>query len=295
MRVTQSMVSSQTLTNIQKNNGKLANLQEQLSTGKKINRPSQDPVVATSSMRHRTELRGIEQYERNVSEAKTWMESADSSLDTVNQAMQQMREIIVQASNDTYDETQRQAMAEEVGQLISHIEDLANTQVNNKYIFNGTDTANPPVDLAEGIFPNPDTDAGEVTLELMDGVEVPINVSADQVFHEEMFTDLQTLESKLEDPDTSDETFDAFLETIDGHLDEVLRVEAKLGARVNRVEMIEDRLGDQNEIATRIMSDNEDADVAEVIMDLVTQESLHQAALSAGARIIQPSLMDFLR
>ncbi|AXF56311.1 flagellar hook-associated protein FlgL [Salicibibacter kimchii] len=293
MRVTQSMISSQTLTNIQNNNSKLANLQEQLSTGKKINRPSQDPVVATSSMRHRTELREIEQYDRNVSEAKSWMESADISLDTVNQTMQRMREITVQASNDTYDENQRQAMAEEVGQLISHIEDLANTQVNNNYIFNGTDTTNAPVDLAGGHFPDADTD--EVTLELMDGVEVPINVSADQIFHEDMFADLQELKSKLEDPDTSDETFDAFLSTIDGHLDEVLRAEAELGARVNRVEMIEGRLGNQNEIATRIMSENEDADIAEVIIDLVTQESLHQAALAAGSRIIQPSLMDFLR
>ncbi|QDI91837.1 flagellar hook-associated protein FlgL [Salicibibacter halophilus] len=292
MRVTQSMISSQSLTNIQKNYGKLANLQEQLSTGKKLNRPSQDPVAATSSMLHRSELRGIEQYERNVAEANTWMESADSSLDTVNQAMQRIREITVQASNDTYDENQRQGMAEEVNQLISHIEDLANTQVNNKYIFNGTDTSNPPVDLSEGIFP---ADIDEVNIELMNGVTVPINVNTDQVFSEEMFTDFQTLENKLMDTDLSDETFNAFLATIDGHLDEVLRVEAEIGAKANRVEMIEDRLDNQKGIATRIMSDNEDADIAKVITELVTQESLHQAALAAGARIIQPSLVDFLR
>lgn len=292
MRVTQSMISSQSLTNIQKNYGKLANLQEQLSTGKKLNRPSQDPVAATSSMLHRSELRGIEQYERNVAEANTWMESADSSLDTVNQAMQRIREITVQASNDTYDENQRQGMAEEVNQLISHIENLANTQVNNKYIFNGTDTSNPPVDLSEGIF---SADIDEVNIELMNGVTVPINVNTDQVFSEEMFTDFQTLENKLVDADLSDETFNAFLATIDGHLDEVLRVEAEIGAKANRVEMIEDRLGNQKGIATRIMSDNEDADIAKVITELVTQESLHQAALAAGARMIQPSLVDFLR
>ncbi|SDI45043.1 flagellar hook-associated protein FlgL [Natribacillus halophilus] len=291
MRVTQSMISSQTLTNIQNNYGKLANLQEQLSTGKKINRPSQDPVAATSAMQYHTELRGIEQFQRNTSEANAWLESTDSALDTVNQALQRIREMTVQASNDTYDETQRMNMAEEVGQLITHIEDLANTQVNNKYIFNGTDSRNPPVNLAEETFP---TDTDTVTVELMAGVEVPINVEAGQVFGEDMFADLRALENKLMDPETSDEELDAFLTTIDSHVDETLRTEAEVGARMNRVAMIEDRLAEQNVIATRIMSDNEDADIAEVITELVTRESVHQASFASGARIIQPSLIDFL-
>ncbi|MBB6450371.1 flagellar hook-associated protein 3 FlgL [Geomicrobium halophilum] len=292
MRITQSMISNQTLGNIQNNYGELSKLQEQISTGTKISRPSEDPVLATNAMRYRTELREIDQFQRNTSVANLWMQSSDNALYTVNQTIQRIREITVQASNDTYDQAQRQDMAEEVKQLISHIEDLANTKVNNNYIFNGTDATNPPVNLDTQEFPD-HTDL--LNVELMNGVEVPINVNADQLFRAEMFRDLQELERNLRDPETSDRELDDFLRTIDGHLDEVLRTEAQLGARINRVEMIEDRLSEQKEIATKVMSDNENVDMAAVITDLITQESVHQAALSAGARIIQPNLIDFLR
>lgn len=64
---------------------------------------------------------------------------------------------------------------------------------------------------------------------------------------------------------------------------------------MNRLDLVENRLSEQEVIAKRVMSDNEDADMEKVIMNLKTQESVHRAALAAGSRIIQPTLLDFLR
>src|SRR5690606_18096233 len=99
----------------------------------------------------------------------------------------------------------------------------------------------------------------------------------------------------LEDPDVTGEDLTKFLDNFDKHIDNFVSERAELGARVNRAEMIESRLMEQEVIAKRIMSDNEDADMERVIIDLTTQEVIHRAALAAGARIIQPTLLDFLR
>ena len=87
----------------------------------------------------------------------------------------------------------------------------------------------------------------------------------------------------------------SFLGKLDTHMDNIVNARAELGARQNRIELMEDRIDFQEVTAKRMLSDNEDADIEQVITDLTSQESVHRAALSVGARIIQPSLMDFLR
>lgn len=103
MRVTQSMLAHNSLGHIHKGYNNLGNIMDQLSTGKKITRASQDPVVAMNGMRYRTQVTEVEQFKRNLSEVYNWMESADSALDTSTQAMHRIRELAIQASNDTYE------------------------------------------------------------------------------------------------------------------------------------------------------------------------------------------------
>ncbi|UTR16071.1 flagellar hook-associated protein FlgL [Salipaludibacillus sp. LMS25] len=292
MRVTQSMISTSTLRHLNTSMSQLKLYQDQLSTGKKITRPSQDPVVAMNGMRYRTQLVEVQQFKRNLGEAYNWMDSADSALNDTTGALQRLRELTVQASNDTYEEGQRENIAEEVRQLKEHLESLANTRSNNKYIFNGTNTTNKPVNLENDTF---STNSHPVELELLKGVKIPVNVNPQNVFSEQMFNDIQQLENMLRDENTTAEELSAMLDTLDGHINNTVNERAALGARVNRVEMIDQRLQDQEVLATRIMSDNEDADLAEVITQLLTQENVHRAALASSSRIIQPSLLDFLR
>ncbi len=99
----------------------------------------------------------------------------------------------------------------------------------------------------------------------------------------------------MEDPNVKDEEIGDFLSKMDQHIDIFLKEQARVGAKQNRVEMMEDRIAQQEVTATKILSENEDVDMERVITELLTQESIHRAALSVGAKIIQPTLVDFLR
>jgi flagellar hook-associated protein 3 FlgL len=293
VRVTQSMLANNMLKHLSTSYANLGKYQEQLSTGKKINRPSDDPVVAMKGMAYRTNLTEVEQLKRNFSEAYNWIENSDAALDKATQALQRIRELVVQASNDTYEETQRQAISQEIKQLTEQLVTIANTKVGDKYIFNGTNTLQPPVQM-NGTSITTSNNTEEVKIELAKGIYIAVNVNPTEVFNG-FFSDLQSLANDLEDPNKTGKDINEYLGYIDQHISKLLSARSELGARMNRVELMEERIGQQEIIAQKMLSDNEDVDMERVITDLKVQESVHRAALSVGARIIQPTLVDFLR
>ncbi|MYL20944.1 flagellar hook-associated protein FlgL [Halobacillus litoralis] len=290
MRVTQSMSAGNMLRNLSRSYENMGTYQDQLATGKKITRASQDPVTAMKGMNYRSQLSGVEQYKRNISEVHNWMDSSDSSMNEATQAMQRVRELTVQASNGTYEGEQLANIAKEIRQLKEHVGSIANTKVNDKYIFNGTNTTAAPVNMDNAAF-TINQSASPVMIEVSDGVRIQTNVNAGNVFNEDLFNDLESFANALE----SGTDLEEFLGKFDGHINNIVNERADLGARMNRIELIEDRLATQEVSASKLVSDNEDADIERVIMDLKTQETIHRAALGAGSRIIQPTLMDFLR
>lgn len=286
MRVTQSMLSNNLLRNLSNNYNKMGKLQDQLTTQKRITRPSDDPVVAMLGLGYRDSLNKVQQYSRNISEANNWLDSTDDAISQGVKVLQRIRELTVQASNGTYEEGQRGAIAVEVDQLKEQLETIAKTQVGGKYIFNGENTNKAP---AVGNFSE-----GDVELEIFDGIKLNVNTKGSELF-KSVFNTLDSLKSKLEDKTASDSDIGGFLDTLDSEIDHFLKIQADVGAKQNRVEMMEDRLSSQEIIATEVMSKNEDVEIERAITDLITQESIQRAALSVGARIIQPSLVDFLR
>lgn len=293
MRVTQMMLANNTLRNVSKSYDKLGVYQQQLATGKKIHRPSEDPVVAMKGMHYRTSLTEIEQFQRNLSEAYTWMENSESALGHTTNVLQRARELVVQAKNGTLGPEDRQAIAREIEQLKKDLVQVANTKVAGKYIFNGTKIEQAPV--TDGKPPTVSNNNDDFMVEVAKGVKLKINVTPDNVFNEGLFETLQDIENVLNGTSTSGKTLDNLLSDLDNHLNDVLAERAELGARVNRLELVEQRLAEQQLIAKRMISDNEDADIEKIITELKSQESVHRAALSVGARIIQPTLVDFLR
>ncbi|WP_337020275.1 flagellar hook-associated protein FlgL [Oceanobacillus massiliensis] len=293
MRVTQGMLSNNMLRNLMNSNDKMGKYMDQLNTGKKITRPSDDPVVAMKGMGYRTELVKVEQFQRNTNEVHNWMDNTDAALDKATSALQRIRELAVQASNGTYSEEERVNMSEEVKQLKEHLVEIANTNVNDKYIFNGSQTDTAPVD-AEG---NVIFDPSEVKIEVSSSTTLKANVNGEDVFggDPDIFEVIDKFTAKLDGDEAIDEDIDASIEELDTGINNIINSRAELGARMNRLELVENRLGEQEVIATQTMSQNEDIDYAEAITQLITQESLHRAALSAGSKIIQPSLVDFLR
>ncbi|WP_112181906.1 MULTISPECIES: flagellar hook-associated protein FlgL [Paraliobacillus] len=294
MRVTQSMLTNNMLKNLSSSYSNLDKYMDQLSTGKKINRPSDDPVIAMKGMNYRTQVSDVEQFQRNISEVNNWMDNSDSQLDETTQALQRLRELAVQGSNGTYEDGQRENIAAEVDQLKEHLIDIANTEVNGKYIFNGTSTTGEaPVTVDEdGNVTGVSTNDDAVRIEVTDGTKLQVNVTAGNVFSEEFFKDIEAFSTALKSD--TDEDLDSHIATMDTHINNTVNERADLGARMNRVELIVNRLENQSISANKMMSDNEDADLEEVIIQLTTQESVHRAALSAGSRVIQPSLLDFL-
>ncbi|KIO58394.1 hypothetical protein B4065_3752 [Caldibacillus thermoamylovorans] len=286
MRVTQSMLSNNMLRNLSNNYNKMGKLQDQLTTQKRITRPSDDPVVAMLGLGYRDSLNKVQQYSRNISEATNWLDSTDDAISQGVKVLQRIRELTVQASNGTYEEAQRGAIAVEVDQLKEQLETIAKTQVGGKYIFNGENTNKAP---AVGNFSE-----GDVELEIFDGIKLNVNTKGSELF-KSVFNTLDSLKSKLEDKTASDTDISGFLDTLDSEIDHFLKIQADVGAKQNRVDMMKDRLSSQETIATEIMSKNEDVEIEKVITELITQESVQRAALSVGARIIQPSLIDFLR
>ncbi|MBB5324265.1 flagellar hook-associated protein 3 FlgL [Anoxybacillus tepidamans] len=294
MRVTQLMLTNNSLRNVSKSYDRLGVYQEQLSTGKKIQRPSDDPVVAMKGMYYRTSLTEIEQYQRNLSEVYTWMDNSESALDHTTQVLQRVRELVVQGKNGTLTPEDQQAIAREIEQLKSDLVQTANTKVAGKYIFNGTNIAEAPVtEQTPPTAPLVQNNTDDFTVEVSKGVKLKANINPNNVFSQQLFDTLQQIENTFKG--TSAGNLDNLLKDLDDRMNSVLAERAELGARVNRLELVEQRLSTQQVIAQQMISDNEDADIEKVITDLKTQESVHRAALSVGARIIQPTLVDFLR
>ncbi|AND42225.1 MULTISPECIES: flagellar hook-associated protein FlgL [Cytobacillus] len=286
MRVTQSMLSNNMLRNLSNSYSRLDKLQDQISTQKKFTKPSDDPVAAMMGMNYRTDLNRIQQFTRNIGEVRNWVDSTDDALDKGVLALQRIRELTLQASNGTLEEDQRKAVAEEVKQLKEHLQNIGDTQVGGKYIFNGNQTNVRP---SESGF-----QSGTIELEVFSGIKIPVNTEGKALFGD-MLSDEGDIQKLITALETNDPAVGEMLENVDKNIDNFLSARALIGAKQNRVELMEDRLSQQEVFSTRILSDNEDIDMEKAIIELTTQESIHRAALSVGARIIQPSLTDFLR
>jgi len=298
MRVTQSMLTNNMLRNISLSYRKLEKLQDQLATQKKITRPSDDPVVAMLGLGYRTDLNQVEQFTRNIGEVRNWLETTDDALSQGVQVLNRIRELVVQASNDTYEENQREAIAKELRELNEQLKIIAQTKIGDKYLFNGTNTSRSPVQLIEGEEVIQFSD-GAINIEIFSGIFIQTNVEGNDLFVREedgrtTFALIDSIVNALESG-ASGKEIEGYLGEIDGEIDRFLQVQAEVGAKQNRVELMENRLQQQEVTAKKIMSDNEDVHIEEVITELITQESIHRAALAVGARIIQPTLLDFLR
>lgn len=294
MRVTQSMLSNNMLSNLSGSYSKLGKYQEQLMTGKKINRPSDDPVVAMKGVAYRTNLDKVQQFQRNIGEVHNWLDASDDSLDKVNNAMHRVSELLVQASTDSITPSDRVKIAAEIEQIQKQIVDVANTKVGDKYLFSGTNTLQP---LFNGMTENPAANSKTVEIEVFNGINLDVNTDGKAFFagSNGVVAKLSEILNTLKDPNNTGSDIDGYLTDIENQKDSLLMIRAEIGAKQNRVEMMEDRLSSQEIIATKLLSENEDADIEKVITQLTTQESVHRAALGVGAKIIQPSLMDFLR
>lgn len=295
-RVTQSMLNFQLTRNLNKNMARMDHAQNQLASGRRINRPSDDPVGISYSMRYHSELSVNTQHSGNVDSAISWMEHADNTADQMGNLFHRVRELAVQGANGTNPQAALNALASELGQLREQLVTLANSQFNGKYMFNGQKTDVQPYSKT-----NPSGDAADdakINFEIGIGVNIAVNISGNAILGHPTETDnafkmMDNLYASLINGNTAGVS--SAIGQLDSRVDKFLEVRADIGAKVNRMQLAGDRLKDIDINVQQLLSKTEDADIAALITKLKTDEAVYQASLSVGSRIIQPSLIDFLR
>ncbi|WP_233531554.1 flagellar hook-associated protein FlgL [Paenibacillus alkalitolerans] len=295
-RVTQNMMNSQLLRNLNNNMRRMDDLQNQLASGRRINKPSDDPVGISYSMRYRSELSANDQFEKNVDSANSWLDYTDTMLNQAGEVFQRARELAVQGANGTNPQTALNAIKSEVEQLYQQMVKIGNSEYNGKYVFNGQLTDVAP--YTEAAAMSQSSDNVDIRFEISPGVTMPVSVTGNQVFGTPSETDntfrvLQDLITALGSGNQAG--VNNAIGKLDTRLDKFLEVRAEIGARSNRLQLAEQRLKDIGINLQTLKSKTEDADMAEVITNLKMSENIYQSSLSAGSRLIRPSLIDFLR
>ncbi|MDQ0659998.1 flagellar hook-associated protein FlgL [Paenibacillus sp. W2I17] len=306
MRITNNMLSSQLILNLNRNAQQMNNTQTQLATGRKINKPSDDPVGITYSLRYRAELSSNEQYQKNVDSTISWLDFNDTVMDQAGSVVERLRELTVQAGTGTNPQAALDSINEEVMQLKAQLVDIANSTLNGKYVFNGETYDVKPYDFpvsADGSFDTTNaasvvTDSGKINFIVGESIQLPINVTGNEVFGDSteadnLFVIFNTISQALASGDQKEVSNQ--LANIDTRTNKMLAIRAEIGAKTNRVELMQGRLSDLEVNLTDLQAKVEDADYAELSIKSKIQENIYNASLSAGAKIISQSLVDFLR
>lgn len=286
------------LRNLNNSYTKMGKLQEQLASGSKLTRPSDDPVAAVKGMGYRTTLDKNEQFTRNMNEVNGWLESTDESLTQTNNALIRVKELVTQAATDTLTSDDRLAIQKEIDQIRLQLRDVANTQQGERYIFSGTNTTTPLFAdsqanaTANDTLPTLQGNDKTVEIEVYDGITFTVNANG-----QELFTNIDAMMQKVQQalqPGVPSGDIGDLIGDITKESDGVLQALASVGAKQNRMDTMLNRLSSQNLAVTKQLSNNEDIDYEKSITDLITEQSIHQAALSVGSKIIQRTLVDFL-
>lgn len=301
MRITNNMLINNMLSNLGTNLNRVSKNQSQLATGKKINLPSDDPIVASRALKLRTDVAEIQQFKRNVEDATSWMEITETTLEQIGEVIHRAKELAVQASNGTNTPEDMEKTKLEVEQLKIQMTHLANTTYSGRYIFSGFKTDKPLMD-EDGIFQMDIENGEQIFYEVGIGDDININVTGSDVFNSEnkgisgeKSSLIQVFDDFIAALESGDESnVGQLLGRIENESDNVLRVRAGVGARMNRLELTANRLDDDNINFTKLMSKNEDVDIAEAIMKLTNELNVYNSSLAVGAKVIQPSLVDFL-
>jgi flagellar hook-associated protein 3 FlgL len=298
-RITTSMVQRNVLADLNAATDRLTRTQEKASSGKQITRPSDDPFNASRALSIRTSLAGTQQFQRTISDARGWQEASEESLDTMTKNVQRVQELVIQAGSDTTDQEGRASILAEIQQITSGIKQEANASYRGRYIFGGTKTDVPP--YQDGPVDTYGGDQNPIARAVGPGVSLQINLIGDSILgngqaagDDKILNVLRDVADHLQAGDTAS-LRGTDLTRLGTNLDSLLGIRADNGSLSNRLDAANGRLAQIEEQETSLLSNTEDADIAKTLIDFNSQSAAYQAALKAGANIIQPSLMDFLR
>lgn len=300
-RVTQGIVADRVLQNINSNISELLRLQDQLSTGRRINRPSDDPLDARRAINARTAINVNEQFLDNIESIQPQLLESTNAIETALDIVQRVRELTLQGANGTNAPEQLELIAIEINQLLENVVEQANAETNGRFLFGGTRTGAPAYSVTR------DGVTGDITavtfegneeaieIDVADNARVRINEPGTAPFQSQIDV-FELLINIRDELNATDQTTlrNVRLGELDQAQEQLLTSLAKIGSLQNRLERLTFNLDDSIVQLEKLFSDSIDVDFAELIVNLNQQENAYQAALNAGARVIVPSLLDFV-
>jgi flagellar hook-associated protein 3 FlgL len=292
MRITQGMLHDRLLTDLRAGLREVATTQREVASGSRLQRPSDDPVATALALSRRSELAGVDAHRKGAQDATAWLQATDETLGRVTDVLARARELAVQGSNGTVSAADRQRLAAEVDQLAAGARDLANAQQGGRFLFGGTATTAQP-------YPGTDVYAGSatpLTRQVGPGVTVTATTLGSAVFGSgQTANDGKALDVLRDLADALRAGTKPDLVALDAAADVVATVRTDVGAIQNRVDAALTRLDEAQDLATRALGEHEGVDLPEALMRLSNQRTAYEAALQTGARVVQTSLLDFLR
>jgi flagellar hook-associated protein 3 FlgL len=300
-RITTQMTTASVLSSINNVQDQLATTQQQLSTGKSINQPSDNPYGASLAIQLKNDLQGLSNYNSNITDGTAWASAADTSMQNVMSMLQRAQELTVQASNGVESSTDLSATADEIDQLADAIKQEANTQYNGQYIFSGTASGTQPYSNSTGDTYQGNTSA--VTRQIGPGSTLQVNVDISSVLGSgtsandgKLLDTLRTISADMRSGNSAgiSDLSTNQLTNLQNSLSSLTQVQANVGATQNRLTLAGDRIQGLQNSDTVALSNDEDINMAQAMTTFSNQQAAFTAALKAGANIVQSSLMDFL-
>jgi flagellar hook-associated protein 3 FlgL len=273
-----------------------------LSTMRELNNPHDDPFGTGQALSLESQIADIAQFKRNVSDARSMVDTAEASLGGVTSTLQRVRELMLQAGNSTNDQSALNSIAAEIQQLKETVRDAANTRYAGLYVFSGTATTTQPYPPPGNAYAG---NTGQIIRRISPGLQMQINVDGPTVFgtttgplpsQMSMFDLLDQIVADLQSgvPANRANVATIDLDAIDMHMDSMLQQRANLGALAKRLEGTDERLVDFELQLKEAHSKIVDADLAETMVDYQSHNTAYEAALAAGSRLMQTTILDFI-
>jgi flagellar hook-associated protein 3 FlgL len=273
-------------------------IQEQAISGRQLHNVSDDPVAVVRSLRTRSQLSNVAQFRKTIDFARGFMSITEDALRSMNESLIRAKELAVQQSNATYDESSRRSVAQEIRQIEEHIVSLGNSTYNDRYVFGGYQTFKPPIS-PDGHYLGDD---GVIFVQVSEDTFKPINTPGRAIFggmdekdqtRAPLLETIRGLAEALEDNDL-DLVHDRMSE-LDSASNTIINSIATVGSRsasiadvASRVDLVEERLSQD---AVRI----EGADPSKTALELKRAESALEYTLNSSSRILTPSLLTYLK
>ena len=300
-RITPAMVTSQTLSNVTSALNAIERSSEELSSGKTILEPSDNPYGASRVIDLQSQLEGLSSYEGNAQNGIEWENTASSAMSSMDSSVQKVRELVLQAANGTANQGDRETIALQVEQLTESIKQDANTKFGNEFVFSGTATLTSPYQQGENDEYQGNTEA--ISSAVGPGATVTISTDLSSVLGNgakaedgKLLDTLRTIVKNLRGgtPEDIEEVSTTNLQSLDKNREALVELQAVAGSATNQLQAAVTRNEDLQSSITQALSATDATNVAATSIAYANEQAAYQAALHAGATIVQESLLNFL-